>query len=227
VVNWEYIANLDFMLAWEFRQALLSGLGITVVFFVLGGGLGFVGGTCLTILHRSGARPLPWLVTGFIELFRNTPLLVQLMWIHFALPTITGIRMSVFESSLLALSLNISAYMSEVIRAGIDAVPKSQWEASRALGLGPGVIWLRVILPQALRIVLPPMANTMVSLLKGTAILSILSVAELMRATTRISTYTARPVELFTVAALIYFLVGLVTVHIFAWLERRFQLRTG
>jgi polar amino acid transport system permease protein len=117
--------------------------------------------------------------------------------------------------------------MSEVIRAGIDAVPKGQWEASRALGLGPGIIWLRVILPQALRIILPPLANTMVSLLKGTAILSILAVAELMRATTRISTHTARPVELFTVAAIIYFLVGLATVRVFAWLERRFQLRTG
>jgi polar amino acid transport system permease protein len=109
VVNWDYLASLDFMVAWEFRHALLNGLNITLVFFALGGGIGFVGGTCLIILHRSGVRPLRWLVTAFVELFRNTPLLVQLMWIHFALPTITGIRMSVFESSLLALSLNVSA----------------------------------------------------------------------------------------------------------------------
>lgn len=226
MINWSYLGSLDFAVAWQFREALLKGLGLTLVLYLLAGSIGFVGGIALTVAMRAALAPLRWLTIGFVELFRNTPLLVQLMWIHFALPVVTGVRMTTFESGLLALSLNVSAYMSEIIRAGIDTVPKGQWEASSALGLGRVVTWRHVILPQALRIVVPPLASMMVSLLKGSAILSIISVAELMRATTRISTHTARPVELFTVAALIYFLIGWATVRAFAWLERRMQLRT-
>jgi polar amino acid transport system permease protein len=225
MINWDYLASLDFAVAWEFREALVKGLGLTLVLYLLGGSLGFAGGIVLTVVARAAFAPLRWLTIAFVEVFRNTPLLVQLMWIHFALPTVTGVRMTTLESGLLALSLNVSAYMSEIIRAGIDTVPKGQWEASSALALGRIVTWRRVILPQALRIVVPPLANLMVSLLKGSAILSFISVAELMRATTRISTHTARPVEMFTTAALIYFLVGLATVHAFAWLERRLRLR--
>lgn len=226
-MNWQYLASLDFAVAWQYRTALLQGLWTTLVLYLLGGAIGLCGGVFLAAAARAGLQPIRWLVIAFVEVFRNTPLLVQLMWIHFALPTLTGVRMSVFQSGLLGLSLNSSAYMSEIVRAGIDAVPKGQWEVSRALGLGAYAMWRCVILPQALRIVLPPLAGMMISLLKGTAVLSILSVAELMRATTRISTHTARPVELFTSAALIYLAFGIATSRAFAALERHIQLRTA
>lgn len=226
MINWGYLASLDFGIAWEFRQALLWGLGVTLLYYVLGAVLGSGLALGVTLAARSGLRPLRWLVVGFVELFRNTPLLVQLIWIHYALPSFTGVRMSAFASGLLALTLNVSAYVSEIFRAGVEAVPKGQWEACRALGLGGVATWRLVILPQAVRIVLPPYASMMISLLKGTAILSILSIPELMRATTRISTHTARPVEILTVAAAIYFVFGLVTARLFALLERRYVLRT-
>jgi His/Glu/Gln/Arg/opine family amino acid ABC transporter permease subunit len=190
-MNWRYLAGLDFAVVWEFRAALLEGLWLTLVLYLLGGAISICGGVALAAAGRTGLRPVRWLVIAFVEAFRNTPLLVQLMWIHFALPTLTGVRMSVFQSALLALSLNASAYVSEIVRAGIGAVPGGQWEVSRALGLGRYAMWRCVILPQALRIVIPPLAGMMISLLKGTAVLSILSVAELMRATTRISTHGA------------------------------------
>lgn len=225
MIDWDYLATLDFTLPWTYRQALFDGLLLTLVFFFLGGGLGFALGLAITVADRVVVRPVRWVLIVFVELFRNTPLLVQLMWIHFALPQIIGVNMSVFQSGLVAITLNVGAYMSEILRAGIDSVPRVQWDACRALGLGRYPTWRFVVLPQAIRIVLPPLANMMVSLLKGTAILSILSIAELMRATSRISTHTARPVEAFTVAAILYILVGLATVRAFAWAERRYRLR--
>lgn len=225
-MNLDYLLSLDFGIAWEFRQALLAGLQTTIIYYVLGGSLGMVGALVLVAASRAPYRLVRWPTIAFVELFRNTPLLVQLVWIHFALPMVSGLRLTVFQSGLLALSLNASAYISEIFRAGIDAVPRGQIEACKVLGLGRYATWRHVILPQALRIVLPPLANMMVSLLKGTSILSIIAVAELMRATTRIGTHTARPVEIFTVTALIYFICGWLVLRAFAALEKRFALRT-
>ena len=227
MINWDYVASLDLTLAWEFRRALFHGLLMTLVFFFLGGGLGTALALVFSVCLRSALAPLRWAVIAFIEIFRNTPLLVQLVWIHFALPSFSGIKTGVFESALLALTCNVGSYVAEIIRAGIEAIPKGQWEAARSLSLGGYPTWRYVILPQAIRMMLPALANIMISLLKGTSILSIISVAELMRATTRISTHTARPVEMFTIAAIIYFVFGVLTVRLFAWLERRYELRTA
>ena len=105
--------------------------------------------------------------------------------------------------------LNISAYYTEIVRAGVEAVPRGQWDAAHALGLPAPVRWQWVILPQALRIMVPPTANLLLSVFKATAILSVLTIGELMRETTRISNYTFKPVEMFTAAAVIYALTGL------------------
>lgn len=226
-MNLDYLHNLDFGVAWEYRRALLTGLQLTLVYFVLASVFGMIGALLLVFSGRSRFWPIRWLAVAIVETFRNTPLFVQLIWIHFALPAFTGIDLSLFQSSTIALSLNAAAYMSEIVRAGIDAVPRGQWEACHALGIKPYVTWSRVVLPQAFRLILPTLANLMVSLLKGTSILSIIAVAELMRATTRISTHTARPVEMFTVSAVLYFIIGLVVLKGFAILEKRIALRTS
>jgi polar amino acid transport system permease protein len=226
MVNWDYLSSLQFGVAWEYRQALASGLEFTLVLFCLAAIFGLIGGVALAILSRLNIRAISWTIIGFVELFRNTPLLVQLMWIYFALPALSGLALTAFQSGVLALSLNASAYFSEIVRAGIDAVPRGQWDAGRALGLGLQYHWRFVILPQAFRVVIPPIGNMMISLLKGTAILSIISIPELMRATTRISTHTARPVELFTSAAVIYFIIGCGLVALFSVVERKVSLKT-
>ncbi|MGE4247746.1 MAG: amino acid ABC transporter permease [Parvibaculaceae bacterium] len=226
-MNLDYLHNLDFGIAWEYRRAILSGLQVTLLYFVLAGMLGMIGALLLVFAGRSSFRLVRWLAIAFVEVFRNTPLFVQLIWVHFALPGFTGVDLSLFESSSLVLSLNAAAYMSEIVRAGIDAVPRGQWEACHALGVKPYITWSRIVLPQAFRLILPTLANLMVSLLKGTSILSIISVAELMRMTTRISTHTARPVEMLTISALLYFIVGLIVLKGFSILEKRTTLRTS
>lgn len=227
MINWEYLASLDFSVAWTYREALLRGLGVSLAYT----GLATVLGLALAVLTASAVRSRLAVVRfptiGFVELFRNTPLLVQLVWVHFALPQLTGLNLTILQSGLLAITLNVAAYFSEILRAGIDAIPKGQWEAAHSLGLHPWSIWRFVILPQAIRIVYPPLASMILSLFKGTSVLSILAISELMRLVTNISTHTARPVEIFTVGAILYFCCGALMTRGFSVLERRIRLRTG
>src|SRR5690606_36082533 len=145
------------------------------------------------ILYRLHWRPIRWAVFWYVEIWRNTPLLVQLFWVHFALPQITGISTPTYVSGVIAMSLQASAYLTEIARGGIEAVPRSQWEAAKALALPARTQWMSIILPQALQIMIPPLANTTISFFKATTILSILSVAELMHTANEIAAYTYRP----------------------------------
>lgn len=225
MINWGFLADLDFSVVWTYRAALLRGLALSIMYTVVAGILGLALAIPATVVIRSRSR-LRWPVLGLVELFRNTPLLVQLVWVQFALPQLIGTRFTVMESGLIAITLNVTAYLSEILRAGVDAVPVGQWEASDALGLSRWRTWRLVILPQAARIVFPPLASMALSLFKGTAVLSILAISELMRAVTNISTYTARPVELFTAGAVIYFACGLAMTKGFNVLEYRIK-RSG
>ena len=116
--------------------------------------IGYVSGITLAILYQIPFKPLRWMITVHVEIWRNTPLLVQLFWVHFALPVITGVSTSVFVSGVIAMSLQASAYLTEIARGGIDAVPKGQWEAAYALGLPGPTRWLTIILPQAMKIMI-------------------------------------------------------------------------
>lgn len=206
--NWRTITSLDFSAVWTYRVPLMKGMAITLGLTLVAAAFGLLSGTVLAILSQSPFAPLRWLVTAHVEVFRDTPLLVQLMWIHFALPIITGYNTSPIESGVIAIALHASAYFTELVRAGIQAVPKTQWDAAYALGLPAWTRWTRVILPPAIRIIIPPLANLTISFFKGTAILSVLQVGELMSVAGRITNATFRPIEIFTFAAVAYFIVG-------------------
>ena len=227
IVNWEYVATLEFGVAWEYRQAFLRGLKMTLVLTVASTLMGYVGGLLLAMGSQTPFRPIRWLVAAYVEIWRNTPLLVQVIWIHFALPLITGVNTTAFQSGLITLTLNVTAYFAEIARAGIESIHRGQWEAAKALGLKKLAIWLRVILPQAVRIIVPPMANMVIGIFKGTAILSILSVNDLMRVTNQISNFTFKPVEIITTAALIYFVIGSSINWLSTRVEHRFQKSDG
>ena len=162
---------------------------------------------------------------AYVELFRNTPVLAQVLWIYYVLPVVTGIRLSAIACAIIAFSLNVGAFMAEIFRAGILSVEKGQHDAALAIGLTPAQAFRRVVLPQALRNILPASANIWLSLLKDTSIASVISVGEMMYVARSLAVNTYRPVEVLTVAGLIYFLAvyiqSIVIEHLYgSWLAR-------
>lgn len=216
-----FFSELDFGILWHYRFALLAAIGMTCGIAV-GSFLTAAPLACLlAIAKRQKARAIRLPAATFIELWRDTPLLVQALWVHFALPMLTHVNTSPLQSGLIALTLNNAAYMAEIFRSGIDGVGRGQWEAADALGLHAWPKWTRVLLPQALRIVMPPLTGFAISVLKGTAIISILAISELMRVSTQINNVTFRPIEIFTFAAGVYLLAGLLVFALGKTLEAR------
>lgn len=214
----------DFATIWRYLPSLLVGLWTNLLLTALGflaGGV--VLGTLLAFANLSKTKAIRWPAFAFVEFWRSTPLLVQAIWIHFAFPVMTGLSTTPFQSGLLALVLNVAAYCSEIIRAGILGVPQGQYEAARALGVRSLTMWRKVILPQAMRLVVPPLVGTTISIFKATAILQVLAINDLMRAASRISSYTYKPVEIYTTAALLAFLAGLAITLGGARLEATFR----
>jgi polar amino acid transport system permease protein len=207
-VDWKFLQKIDFAKLWIYRFALLEGLGSTVLLTGLSIFIGLISGTALAVGIQSSFKPLRWLLSGYVEVFRNTPLVLQLFWIHFAVPSITGISTTPFQTGLIAMSLQSSAYLADVARAGIEAIPKGQWEAAASLGLSARTKWFEIILPQALKIMIPPLANIAVGYFKASAALSLLSVGELMTVAGRVAQHSFRPIETFTLVGLIYLLLG-------------------
>lgn len=215
---------IDFEVIWRYLPSLLTGLWTNILLTLLGflaGGI--VLGTLLALANMSPRRLIRWPAFAFVEFWRSTPLLVQAVWMHFAFPVLTGISTTPFQSALLALVFNVAAYCSEIIRAGILGVPQGQFEAARALGLHSVLMWRKVVMPQAMRLVIPPLIGTIISIFKATAILQVLAINDLMRAASRISSYTYQPVEIYTTAAALAFLTGLIVTLAGGRIEARFR----
>jgi polar amino acid transport system permease protein len=190
-------------------------LGITATSLAVG--LSF--GVIIAVLLQLPIGPLRWLIVAYVELWRNTPLIVQLFWVHFGLPVLTGISTTALESGFIALTLQSSAYLADIARAGIQAVPRGQWQAARALGLPVWSLWLEVILPQALKIMIPAFANLALSFLNGSALLGLIQVGELMTVAAKISDYTFKPIEVMTAVGVVYLLLNLLVARLARWLE--------
>lgn len=203
------LGSLDFSAIWKFREALAWGLLTTIWMGVVAFALAVPGGTLLALGRLYGPWWLRLPVLAFVDVIRFTPLLVQAVWIHFALPALTGYSTSATVSGLVALTLHVSAYACEIMRSGIQAIGKGQWEASRSLGLHRPATFRLVVLPQVWPIVMPPLAGAAVATLKLTAILGILAIDDLMKVASRVNSFAFRPVEVFTVVALVYLLLGL------------------
>lgn len=160
----------------------------------------------------------------YVEFFRGTSLLVQLFWAYFVLPHF-GIEISAMQAGVLVLGLNYGAYASEVVRSSILAIPKGQTEAGIALNMPSGMIMRRIILPQALLIMLPPFGNYLIEMLKGTALVSLITLHDLMFNGMVINNTTLRTIETFTLVLIIYFLLAYPLILVLRWFEKR--LATG
>lgn len=207
-INWEFISSLDFAALWVYRYSFWQGLVSTFSLTGMAILIGMLLGTLLAIGSQQPIKPIRWLIVAYVEVFRNTPLVLLLFWIHFALPRVFGASTTPFESGFIAITVQSSAYLADVARTGILAVPKGQWEAANALGLSIWTKWLEVIFPQALRIVVPPLANIAVGYFKASAALALLSVGELTTVAGRVAQHSMRPIETYTVVGLIYLVLG-------------------
>lgn len=201
---------------------LWAGVQLTV--FLTCGSMAFalVLGLLLALARISPSRALRLPTVLFVELIRGSPLLLQLFYIYYVLPLI-GIRLTPIQAGLAGLSINYGAYLSEVFRAGIAAVDRGQWEAADALGLGRGWTMRLVVLPQAVRIVVPPVGNYFVSLFKDTALVSTISIAELMFRGQLIAADTFKYMRIYTVVFGIYLAISIPASLAVRYLERRFD----
>jgi polar amino acid transport system permease protein len=217
---------MNLVFSWSWLPKLGQGLGLTLELTGLSMALGAVLGLILAVLRVYGRGPLYpayFLASGYVHLFRGTPLLVQLMTIYFALPTV-GVRFSPLGAGILALTLNTAAYQAEYFRGAIQSVRAGQMQAALALGLSRLQAIRYVVLPQALRLVIPPWSNELIYMVKGSAVVYLIGVLELMGQAKNIAARTFRNFEVYIVVALFYLaLIFLLTV-ILRVVERRTRI---
>jgi polar amino acid transport system permease protein len=208
----------------EFAQSivpeLLKGLRITVQITLLGFVIAAVLGLAVAIVRRLRIPVLSQAFHWYVQVVRGTPLLVQAYTAFYVLPAY-GVRFSALATGILVMGINYSAYCAEVYRAGIEDVPTGQWEAAVALSLPPTNTWARVILPQAVRSVVPVLGNYMVQMFKDSAVLSAITVFELLNAAFSIGSSSYRYIEPLTLAGLLFLLISVPASHAFRTLERR------
>ncbi len=203
----------------ETLPLILSGLGNTLLLGVVCIILGSVAGVGLAIARLYGVRAVRWLTIAYIDVFRSIPVLVLLFVVYYALP-FTGLRLSSFWSAAAAISMVSAAYVAEIVRAGIEAIPVGQFEAARALGLHFRILMARVVLPQALRIVIPPLTSNSINVVKDTALASVVALPDLLKQANQAQALTANPTPLIAAAG-IYLIILLPLVRAVGLLERR------
>lgn len=203
----------------QYWPLLLSGTGVTVAQFLLGAVLTVVLALLFGLMKMSSNRLIKGSSVVYIEVFRGTSLLVQLYWIFFVLP-LFGLTLEKFAAGWIAIGLNAGAYGAELVRGGIMAVPKGQWEAATAINMGAARRMWRIILPQALVNMLPAWGNLLIEILKGTALVSLISVTDLMFQAKQINAGTYQSAQIFGAALLIYYVLARFLLTPFMrWLE--------
>lgn len=203
----------------QLLHAAMYTIGITCVAFLLA----LVGGLLLALLRRSHSRMLSWPATAVIEFIRSTPLLIQLYFLFYVMPEF-GLTLSALEAGTVGIALHYSCYVAEVYRAGLNAVPSGQWEAASALSLSRWDIYRNVVLPQAIRPIIPTLGNYLVAMFKDTPVLSAITVVELMLQAKNIGSQTFRYVEPITLAGLFFLIISIVVSLLVRQLEARLRL---
>lgn len=204
----------------EYLPSLLRGFVVTLQVFVLSALLGSAVALAAGLGRLSRHRSVRLGVGVYVEVFRGTSAIVQLFWFFFALPLI-GISLSTMTAAVLALGLNVGAYGAEVVRGAVIAIPIEQWDAAVALNFTPAQRMRRVILPQAVRTMLPPAGNLLVELLKGTALVSLITLSDLAFQAQLLVTSTLETTEIYLLVLLIYFVVAFSLTRGVRWVERR------
>jgi len=216
--------TLDWSVVWQHREALVAATGTTILLTFATMAIAVPCGVIVAALRLYAWAPIRGIATAYVELFRNLPLILVVYWAFYVLPIMTGLGLSPLATGLAALVLNVTAYNAETFRAGINSIRRGQVEAAMALGMSRLQALRRVVLPQALRRILPVLASTWVSLFKDTSLVSVIAVTELAYVAMQIRAQTFRVLEMLTAMAAIYWLLGYPQAKLVDWMQRRFAM---
>ena len=211
----------DFAAIWPYRMLLLEGLWGTIQIGVTSIAFGMLAGIILAIMKNSPLRLIRIPAIMIIGFYRNTPAIVHFFWIYYALPVVSPLTLSPFAAAVLALSAQSAAFYAEVYRGGIQSISNGQWEGAKALGMPRATALRRIILPQALRRMIPPFLERSFELLKSTALASSLAYSELLYQAMQVNSQTYRPLEVYTLIAVMYFTLLLIISQCSQMIEKR------
>ncbi|WP_186397651.1 amino acid ABC transporter permease [Stappia sp. TSB10GB4] len=214
----------DFHSVWQYRDLFMWGLWISVVYTVGSIAFGVLIGFLTCSMRLSGWRGLSFIARVYQEIFRTTPLLVQLLWFYYAFPLLVGGNIDNRVAAMLTLSLYVGAFYAEIFRGGIVSIDKGQREAAAAIGMSPWQAMHRIILPQAFKRMLPSFINQSVIQFKNTSLVSVISVADLAYMAAVVNGQTYRPLESYTVMAVLYIAMLLPMTQIADWVEKRLRV---
>ena len=216
--------TFDWSVVWQHRDALVVGTATTILLTVATMVIALPCGIAVAVMRLYGWAPVRTLATAYVELFRNLPLILVVYWAFYVMPILTGIGLSPLATGLAALALNVTAYNAETFRAGINSIRRGQVEAAMALGMSRLQALRRVIVPQAVRRILPVLASTWVSLFKDTSLVSVIAVSELAYVAMQVRAQTFRVLEMLTAMAAIYWLLGYPQAKLTDWIQRRYAV---
>lgn len=211
---------------WDYREVFVRGVFITLQLTIIAVAAGIVLGLFVGLMRDARSWLLFVPATIYIETFRSTPTLVQLVWIYYALPMLTGVQLSSFNSVALGLGLHTAAYLAEIFRAGINSIDRGQMMASKAIGMSYVQAMWRIILPQATRRMVPPFINEFATLIKLTSLGSVLAVPEVLHEANNIIATTFRPLETYTAVALVFALIAAPMIFFARMLEKSLAARS-
>jgi len=213
--NWDFASVFDNW--WALAVGLQGTLRLFAVCLILGMSLGLL----VALGRRAHAKPVRWASTAFVEFFRNTPVLVQILWFYYALPILLPVEISPFMAAILGISLNSAAYSAEIFRGGIQSIEPGQWEAARAIGMSGLQTMRRVVLPQAVRRIIPSLTNRGVEIFKMTTLASVVAYVELLQQGKLVASLNFNPLEVYTVVAALFLIILYPIVRATYGLERR------
>jgi len=216
--------TLDWSVVWNNRDALLAGTATTFLLTVATMAIALPAGIVVAALRLYAPAPVRALATGYVEVFRNLPLILVVFWAFYVVPILIGVGLSPLATGLAALALNVTAYNAETFRAGINSIRRGQTEAAVALGMSRLQALRRIVLPQAGRRILPVLASTWVSLFKDTSLVSVIAVSELAYTSMQIRAQTFRVLEMLTAMAVLYWALGYPQAKIVDWIQRRYAV---
>ena len=213
--------RLNFFFVLRDFDMLLTGLVVTLKLTVLANAIGLSAGFFVALLVMSPVRIVRWPATAFVEFFRCTPALIQIVWFFYCVPMLFNVFLDAVTMGVLALGLNLTAFNAEAYRAAIQAIPRAHLDASVALGLGWRARIQHVVFPQALRMALPVLITNAIGCFQQSALVSLVAVSDLMYQAKTLSTQTYRPIETFTAAAGIYLAISFPVSQLVTYYERR------